>query len=303
MFTPSFEVERSVTNQQKGNQALLKSSARLMTLTRASHSASSDAAVRANERSRPVSAAAYCQLPARKLAGLHDLNCSALGPNRDHSKQAVCITVRARCKEELVVCAVRIPGGVLAKLQCPNIVDLDNLAICVAKWAEKLTRLRIERVDATSGNVVANENRITHRAEIRWSQGDAPGRMERAVDSEVLHQITFRIKNVHEATLRFVQSRERHPNVAIYGLNSVRGKTFRDIRVVKGLHQMKCAIEHVNSAVRATIGGIQESACLVGRDSQARVGRTRARSICRESGMTEARRTANRGIPTADRTV
>src|SRR5438270_10323259 len=165
----------------------------LTTLTRTSLSASSDAAVRANnERSRRVSAAAYCQLPARKLAGLHDLNCSALGPNRDHSKQAVCITVRARCKEQLVVRTVR--GGVLAKLQCPNIVDLDNLAICVAKWAEKLTRLRIERVDATSGNVVANENRITHRAEIRWSQSDAPGRMERAVDSEVLHQITFRIK-------------------------------------------------------------------------------------------------------------
>src|SRR5438270_7249906 len=111
------------------------------------------------------------------------------------------------------------------------------------------------------------------------------------------------LKNVHEATLRFVQSGERHPNVAIYGLNSVRGKTFRDIRVGKGLHQMKCAIEHVNSAVRATIGGIQESACLVGCDSQARVGRTRARSISRDSGMTEARPTANRRIPTADRTV
>ena len=106
-------------------------------------------------------------LPAGKLAGLHYLNCSTLGSYRDHSKQAVCITVRARCKEQLVVRTVR--GGVLAKLQCPNIVDLDNLAICVAKWAEKLTRLRIERVDATSGNVVANENRITHRTKIRWS--------------------------------------------------------------------------------------------------------------------------------------
>jgi hypothetical protein len=68
------------------------------------------------------------------------------------------------------------------------------------------------------------------------------------------------------------------PDVAIYSLNSIRRKTFRDIRIVKGLYQMKCAIEHVNSAVRATIGGIQESACLVGRDGQARV-RPHPRSI------------------------
>src|SRR6266850_5267632 len=114
--------------------------------------------------------------------------------------------------------------------------------------------------------------------------------MQRTVDGEVLYQITFRIKNVHEATLRFVQGGERHPNVAIYGLNSVRGKTSRDTRVGKGLHQMKCAIEDINSAVRATISGIQESACLVGRDSQARVTRTCARSISRDSGMSSARR-------------
>jgi len=109
------------------------------------------------------------RLPAGKLAGLHDLNCSTLGSYRDHSKQAVCIIVWARGKEELVVCAVRVVGGVLAKLQCPNIVDLDRLPLRVAKWAEKLTRRRIERVDPASGNVVANENRITHRTKIRWS--------------------------------------------------------------------------------------------------------------------------------------
>ena len=167
--------------------------------------------------------AAYFRLPAGKLAGLHDLNCSILGSYRDHSKQAVCIIVWARGKEELVVCAVRVVGGVLAKLQCPNIIDLNNLAMRVAKWAEKLTRLRIERVDSASGNVVADKNCITHRTKISWSQRNAPGRMQRTVDGEVLHQITFGIKNVHKATLRFVQGGERHPDTVIYGLNSVSG--------------------------------------------------------------------------------
>src|SRR6266403_821983 len=99
--------------------------------------------------------------------------------------------------------------------------------------------------------------------------------MERAVDGEVLRQITLCIKNVHEATLRFLQSGERHPDLAIYGLNPVRGETIRDTRVVKRLHQLEAAIEHIDSAVGATIGGIQESlAYLVGRDGQARIGRT-----------------------------
>src|SRR6266404_2758383 len=127
--------------------------------------------------------------------------------------------------------------------------------------------------------------------------------MERAMGGKVLHQVTLCIKNVHEATLRFVQGGERHPDVAVNGLNSVRGKIFRDSRVVKGLHQSKGAIEHVDSAVRTTISGIQESALLVGRDSQARVDRARARSINRQSGMTVACGTAKSGIPTADRTV
>jgi len=70
---------------------------------------------------RQLSATDDC-LPS-KLACLRDLNCRAPGSNRDHSKQAVCITVRARCKEELVVRTV-VREGIMAKLQCPNIVHL-----------------------------------------------------------------------------------------------------------------------------------------------------------------------------------
>src|SRR6266478_69435 len=128
--------------------------------------------------------------------------------------------------------------------------------------------------------------------------------MEWTADGGVPQQITRCVENVHEATLSFVQGGERHPNVAIYGLNSVRGKIFRDSRVVKGRHQIKGAIEHVNSAVWATISSVEEClACHVSRGSQARVDRTRAGSINRDGGMAVARRAANHGIPAADRTV
>ena len=117
---------------------------------------------------------------------------------RDHAEYAVRIIVRARCKEELVVCAVR--AAILAELQCPNLIDLDSFAIRVAKRTDELTRFRIERVDPASGSVVADQNRVAHRAEISGSQRDAPGRMERAIGREVFHQITLGIKNVHKAT-------------------------------------------------------------------------------------------------------
>ena len=54
-----------------------------------------------------------------KLAYLRDLNCRALGSNRDHSKEAVCITVRARCKGELVVRTV-VREGIMAKTAVPT---------------------------------------------------------------------------------------------------------------------------------------------------------------------------------------
>jgi hypothetical protein len=179
---------------------------------------------------------------------------AALVSKRDHAKYAIRIIVWAPGKEELVMCAVRT--AILAELQCPNLIDLDCFAIRVAKRTEELTRFRIERVDPASGSVVADQNRVSHRAEISGSQRDAPGRMERAIGHEVFHQITFGIKNVHKATLRSVQGSERHPNVAIDGLNSIWRKTSRDSRVAKRLYQTKCAIKDVNSAIGAIIGGI-----------------------------------------------
>ena len=99
--------------------------------------------------------------------------------------------------------------------------------------------------------------------------------MQRTAGREVLHQIPFCIENIHKATLRFIQGGERHPDLALYGLNPLRGEIFRDSRIGKGLHQLEGTIEHVDSPIWATIGGIQKSlAWLIGRDSQARVGRT-----------------------------
>ena len=138
---------------------------------------------------------------------------------------------------------MRRRAAILAELQCPNLIDLDSFAIRVAKRTDELTRFRIERVDPASGSVVADQNRVAHRAEISGSQRDAPGRMERAIGREVFHQITLGIKNVHKATLRFVQGGVRHPNVAIDGLNSIWRKTSRDSRVAKRLRQTKCAIK------------------------------------------------------------
>jgi len=106
---------------------------------------------------------------------------------RDHAEYAVRIIVWAPSKEELVVCAVRT--AILAELQCPNLIDLDSFAIRVAKRTEELTRFRIERVDPASGSVVADQNRVAHRAEISGSQRDAPGRMERAIGREVLTKL------------------------------------------------------------------------------------------------------------------
>src|SRR5207245_9536982 len=91
--------------------------------------------------------------------------------------------------------------------------------------------------------LLSERTTLDRRDEINRSQRDVPGGKESAIELDVFHQITLGIKNVHKATLRFVQAGVRHPNVAIDGLNSIWRKTSRDSRVAKRLRQTKCAIK------------------------------------------------------------
>lgn len=63
----------------------------------------------------------------------------------------------------------------MAELYGPNVVDVDWLAARVPQRTEKLIGAGIECIDLTASNIVADQNRIAHRAEISRSLSETPG--------------------------------------------------------------------------------------------------------------------------------
>jgi hypothetical protein len=145
---------------------------------------------------------------------------------RDDAENPVGITVRTTGKEELIFQAVR--AAALTELQRPNVIDFDGVAIDVTKRAEKPARLRIESVHAASGDVVADQNGVAHRAEIGRGLSNAPGRVQRSMERVVAKQGAIGRKNVHKPALRLVQGSKRHPNLSVDRLNAVGREILRE---------------------------------------------------------------------------
>ena len=91
---------------------------------------------------------------------------------RDGAEETVGIVARAGGEEELIGGSVR--SSTLAELNGPELVYFDRLATGVAKRPQELTRPWIEGVYPASGGIVADEDRLAHRAEVRGGLRDAP---------------------------------------------------------------------------------------------------------------------------------
>jgi hypothetical protein len=181
---------------------------------------------------------------------LEDRNRPAAGllSERDDAENPVGITVWATGEEQLIVRAVR--AAVLTELQRPNVIDLDGVATGVTKRPEKPARVRIESVHAASGDVVADQNGVTHGAEVGRGLSNAPGRVQRSMERVVAKQGAIGRKNVHKPALRLVQGSKRHPNLSVDRLNAVGGEILRNVWIAERFHKRKRAIER--------IGGIPE---------------------------------------------
>ena len=91
---------------------------------------------------------------------------------RDGAEETVGIVTRTGGEEELI--GRSVGSSTLAELNGPELVYLDRLATGVAKRPQELTRLWIEGVYPASGGIVADEDRVAHRAEVSGGLRDAP---------------------------------------------------------------------------------------------------------------------------------
>ena len=113
--------------------------------------------------------------------------------------------------EEIIRGAVG--AGAFAELQSPQLVNRNWPTGSIGEMSEKISVGWIEGVDLAVPYVIANENSIAERTEVRGGLSESPWRMQRAIRFEEFGQgpIVVDLENVHEAAICFVDASECHP--------------------------------------------------------------------------------------------
>src|SRR5258708_37109265 len=101
---------------------------------------------------------------------------------RDGAEETIGIVTGAGGEEELI--GRSVGSSTLAELHGPNSVYLDWLPAGITKRPEELTCLRVKCVNPAPGDVVADEDRVAHRAEVSGGLRDAPWGRNGAIDGE-----------------------------------------------------------------------------------------------------------------------
>ncbi len=114
---------------------------------------------------------------------------------RNLPKEPICLIVDTCSEEQFVVEAcIRI----VPKAQGPQVINRNGSVGLVSELAEKLARLQIIRIDATVTEI-ADQQGITEPAKISGGQGQAPGRVEPAMQNKALEQISAGVEDVDKA--------------------------------------------------------------------------------------------------------
>jgi len=91
----------------------------------------------------------------------------------NHPECTCQIVVRTRGEKQLVFGAV--VGGSAAKVDRPELINMDDLAFGVLHCADKLARDAIEGVDRAAVGIVGDQEGVAQRSKIIRSGGKTPG--------------------------------------------------------------------------------------------------------------------------------
>ncbi len=169
---------------------------------------------------------------------------------RDLPKEPIRFIIDTCREEQFVVFAcIRI----VTKAQCPQVVNRNGIVCLVSELTEKLASIQIIRIDATIAEI-ADQQGITEQAKISGGEGQAPGRVEPAVQNEALDQISAGVEDVdkpmgrtrHVVVLGRVLQGKGDVEIAINGLDAERSvalvwlrASVRQLWVGEGTNQVK----------------------------------------------------------------
>ena len=104
--------------------------------------------------------------------------------SRDHAEQPSEIIVGASGEEKLV--GGTIGSETITKLNCPELVYVDHVAIVVPQGANELAGNGIEGIDGAGVGVIRDEQSVAEFSEILGSDGETPRLIQRRAVGELL---------------------------------------------------------------------------------------------------------------------
>src|ERR1700730_17741902 len=118
---------------------------------------------------------------------------------------------------------------------------------------------QVEAIDSAGVGVVADQQSVAERAEVRRGNGESPGLVERRARDEGLHEGTIFLKDVNVSTGCAICSGESDIELAANILNAAGGKASGEARVGEGSDEVEGAVVNVDLIV-SEIGGVEKVA-------------------------------------------
>src|SRR5208283_2094392 len=215
--------------------------------------------------------------------------------NIDHAEYTVSVVLRARGVEELV--GGTVVGGAAAKLDSPELVNLYGLVGSGFHRPNEGAGRRVIAIDRARVDVVADQQGVAERAEVRGSHGKSPGLIEGFPLSQSLDERPGFSKDVNVPTLGAALRREGDIELAVNVLNAKGDIAPWSVRVGERHDEVEVVVVNVDFVI-PPIGGIEKVAGSVTGNRQAGVDSTRTRVIHCEQCIVGIV-----GRPAADRTV
>src|SRR5258706_3758744 len=177
------------------------------------------------------------------------------------AKQTVSFALNSSREKQFVRASGAMP---IAEGKTPQAIDRDRRPVSIFEETERSSSRRVERVDPPVAEV-ANQQRVAECPEVRRSQRNPPGRIQRPLCHQALYEPTVRPKHIHEAMAippnivvpLGVLLREGYINLLADGLNPEWRVVAGYVRIPKRLDVGKIRVIHLDFAV-AKIRGVDK---------------------------------------------
>src|SRR5579863_594308 len=182
----------------------------------------------------------HCQ--SRKLLG------------RNVTERSVHVVERTRSPEELVLLPVQ--RGASAKLNAPDLIDIDRFAVGAGHRANEFSGMDIEAIDVASAiEVVGNQQGVAERTEIAGCKRHSPWLVQWSAFGKMFHENAIFGEDIDDPARTAGGGCVGDQNIAINVLNAKRCCARRQVGVRERLNEIEIGVVDVDLII-GSIGGI-----------------------------------------------